>query len=107
MPPTTPYRVAIYVVVSPTDIAQDPESELMQLRAWCGHNRHVIVDHYIDYESDGAERWPERIRLLVDAARKQFDMVLVWSLDCFNAKGVGQTAIDIRRLLQHGVAFHS
>ena len=58
----------------------------MQLRAWCAHSRHVVVGLYIDYESDGAERWPERARLLTDAARKLFDMVLVWSLDCFNAR---------------------
>jgi len=85
------------------------QSELMQLRAWCADNRHVVVGQYIDYESDGTERRPERARLFTDAdaARKQFDMVMVWALDSFNAKGVGQTAVDIQHLLQHGVTFHS
>jgi DNA invertase Pin-like site-specific DNA recombinase len=104
---TLPIRVAIYARVSTDNTGQDPESQLMQLRAWCAEIRHVVVGQYIDYESDGAERWPGRARLMKSAARQQFDMVLVWSLDIFHAKGVGETAIDIRRLLQHGVAFHS
>jgi DNA invertase Pin-like site-specific DNA recombinase len=100
----TPSRIAIYACVSAASTAW---SQLMELRAWCRQNRHVVVGTYIDHESDGVDRRPGRTRLLADAARKNFDKVLVWSLDCFNAKGVGQTAVDIQRLLQHGVAFHS
>jgi DNA invertase Pin-like site-specific DNA recombinase len=85
----------------------DLERELMDLRAWCGQNRHQVVAPYVDDDRDGSGRRPARARLMKDAARQQFDMVLVTSLDRFDAKGVGETALDIRRLLRHGVAFRS
>jgi DNA invertase Pin-like site-specific DNA recombinase len=102
-------RVAIYGRVSIDDIAQDLESELMQLRAWCAYNHCVVVDEYVDRESAGkkAYRQTERARLFADAARQKCDMVLVFSLDDFSWKGVGPTIVDIQRLARCGVAFHS
>jgi DNA invertase Pin-like site-specific DNA recombinase len=47
-----PIRVAIYARISTDDKGQDPESELMQLRAWCGENRHAVVGQYIDLCTD-------------------------------------------------------
>jgi DNA invertase Pin-like site-specific DNA recombinase len=85
----------------------DLERELMDLRAWCGQNRHQVVAQYVDDDRDGSGRRPARARLMKDAARQQFDMVLVTSLDRFDVKGVGETALDIQRLLRHGVAFRS
>ena len=107
MPSTTPSRIAIYASISTARAALDVPSQLMELRAWCGENHHLVVDQYIDRDSDGSGRRPERARLMADAGCKKFDMVLVWSLDGFNAKGVGETAVDIRRLVRHGVFFHS
>jgi DNA invertase Pin-like site-specific DNA recombinase len=105
----TPTRVAIYGRVSIDDIAQDLESELMQLRAWCAYNHCVVVDEYVDREiaTKQAYRQTERARLFADAARGHFDMVLVVSLNDFARKGVGPTIVDIQRLARCGVAFHS
>ena len=105
----SPTRVAIYGRVSIDDIAQDIESELMQLRAWCAYNHCVVVDEYVDRESAAkqAYRQTERARLFADAARGHFDMVLVVSLNDFAWKGVGETVVDIQRLARCGVAFHS
>jgi DNA invertase Pin-like site-specific DNA recombinase len=106
--PTAPRRVAIYTCVEKREIDRmDLGRELMDLRAWCGQNHHQVVAQYVDDDRDGSGRRPERARLMKDAARQQFDMVLVWSLDRFDVKGVGETALDIRRLLRDGVAFHS
>jgi hypothetical protein len=106
--PTAPRRVAIYTCVEnrATD-RMDLERELMDLRAWCGQNRHQVVAQYVDDDRDGSGRRLARARLMKDAARQQFDMVLVTSLDRFDVKGVGETALDIRRLTRHGVAFRS
>lgn len=106
--PTTPRRVAIYTCVEnrATD-RMDLERELMDLRRWCGENRHHVVAQYVDDDRDGSGRRPARARLMKDAARQQFDILLVTSLDRFDVKGVGETALDIRRLLRHGVAFRS
>lgn len=106
--PTAPRRVAIYTCVE--NRATDPmdlERELMDLRAWCGQNRHQVVAQYVDDDRDGSGRRPARARLMKDAARQQLDLVLVASLDRFDVKGVGETALDIRRLVRHGVDFHS
>src|SRR5271170_7114937 len=100
-------RVAIYACVSATSTEWDTEREVSHLRNWCGQNRHSLVGVYIDYDYDGAKPRPERMRLFSDIARKEVDMVLVWSLDQFNAKGAGATAVEILRLLQHGVVFRS
>ena len=106
--PTAPRRVAIYTCVEnrATD-GMDLERELMDLRAWCGQNRHQVVAQYVDDDRDGSGRRLARARLMKDAARQQFDTVLVTSLDRFDVKGVGETALDIRRLVRHGVAFRS
>jgi DNA invertase Pin-like site-specific DNA recombinase len=106
--PTAPRRVAIYTCVENRATDQmDLERELMDLRAWCGQNRHQVIAQYVDDDRDGSGRRLERARLMKDAAHQQFDMVLVTSLDSFDVKGVGETALDIRRLLRHGVAFRS
>jgi DNA invertase Pin-like site-specific DNA recombinase len=106
--PTTPRRVAIYTCVENRATDQmDLWRELMDLRAWCGENRHQVVAQYVDDDRDGSGRRPARARLMKDAARRLFDMVLVTSLDRFDVKGVGETALDIRRLLRHDVAFRS
>jgi len=100
-------RVAIYTCMSAPHMAQDARCELMQMCAWCGHHQYLVVGQYLDDDSDGSGRRPERVRLMRAAARKQFDMVLVWSLDRFDAKGVGKTALDIQRLVRCGVGFRS
>jgi DNA invertase Pin-like site-specific DNA recombinase len=106
---TSPTRVAIYARVSTDNKGQDPESQLMQLRAWCAHKGCVVVDEYVDRESGGkgADQRPQLGQLFTDAARGKFDMVLVWALDRFSRKGMASTVADLQRLNSHGVSFHS
>ena len=106
---TSPTRVAIYARVPKGGSEQDQGNELWQLREWCAYERHVIIGVYLDHEggANGPDRRPELTRLLADASRGQFDMVLVWSVDYFSRKRMGATVADIQRLLQHGVEFHS
>ena len=102
-------RVAIYARVSTTDRGQNPANQLMQLREWCDRAGHLITGEYVEYESgrrDEASR-KEFARLLQDASRRQFDLVLFWSLDRFSREGMAQTIHYLRRLEGHGVGFHS
>lgn len=102
-------RVAIYARVSTNDKGQSPENQLMQLRAWCERMGHAVVREYVEHESGGkgADQRPQYAQLFADAARRDFDMVLVWALDRFSRNGMAATILDLRRLNSYGVAFHS
>ena len=75
-------RVAIYARVSTIDKNQNPETQLMPLRDYCHAQGLEIYKEYIDTASalDIAHRtaWRE---LLDDAARRKFQVVLVFKLD--------------------------
>jgi DNA invertase Pin-like site-specific DNA recombinase len=42
-----------------------------------------------------------------DTARREFDLLLVWSLDRFSREGMATTVGYLQRLAVHGVGFHS
>ena len=102
-------RVAIYARVSTDDRGQDPENQLAQLRAWCQSAGHGIAGEYVDTVSGakGAEERHELARMLDDAHKRKFDLVLCWSLDRLSREGLEATIGYLRRLSAAGVAFHS
>src|SRR5271167_276740 len=102
-------RVAIYARVSTDNKGQDPGNQLMQLRAWCDRIGYVVVREYVGHESGakGADQRKQLGRLFADAARREFDMVLVWALDRFSRKGMASTVADLQRLSSYGVRFNS
>jgi DNA invertase Pin-like site-specific DNA recombinase len=102
-------RVAIYCRVSTDDKGQDPENQLRQLRSWCGRLGYTIAREYVERESGGrgAEYRTQLARLFSEAARREFDLLLVWSLDRFSREGMAATVGHLQRLAQHGVAFRS
>ena len=71
---------AIYARVSTTDKGQDPENQLSELRRWCKANGHVVFAEYVDKESSrkGAGDREQLPRMMDDAARNQFDLLVVW-----------------------------
>lgn len=72
-------RCAIYARVSTLD--QEPENQLQELRRYTAARGWAVVE-YIDRGVSGAkERRPSLDRLLVDARRRKFDVLLVWRLD--------------------------
>ena len=75
-------RIAIYARVSTSDGAQDPETQLMPLRDFCVTQGWEVFDEYIDLApaNDLAHRIRWR-KLLDDAARRRFSMVVVFKLD--------------------------
>lgn len=102
-------RVAIYARVSTEDRGQDPENQLAALRQWCGSAGHTIIAEYVDTASGAkdASHRPELARLLDDAHRRKFDILLCWSLDRLSREGLEATIAYLRRLSTAGVAFHS
>jgi DNA invertase Pin-like site-specific DNA recombinase len=102
-------RVAIYARVSTDDKGQDPENQLRQLREWCANAGHTIAQEFIETASGakGERQRAEFARLMLDAHKRQFDLVLCWALDRFSREGMRPTIGYLQRLADNGVGFHS
>ena len=102
-------RVAIYARVSTDDKGQDPENQVLQLRRWCEQMGFHVLREYIEHENGGkgAAYRKQLAAMFAGAARREFDLLLVWSLDRFSREGMAATVAHLQRLASHGVAFRS
>jgi DNA invertase Pin-like site-specific DNA recombinase len=77
-------RVAIYARVSTTNHGQDSSLQTRELRQFAEARGWTVAGEYVDAGVSGAkDSRPELNRLMLDAKRRRFDMVLVWKLDRF------------------------
>lgn len=77
-------RVGLYARVSTMNGHQDPETQLLALRDYCKQRGWDIVGEYVDKGVSGAkDSRPALNRLMLDAKRRKFDVVLIWKLDRF------------------------
>ncbi len=73
-------KAALYARVSTRD--QSPDSQLDALRAYAQARGLEVIDEYVDVGESGAkDRRPQLDRLLADARRRRFDMVVCQKLD--------------------------
>jgi DNA invertase Pin-like site-specific DNA recombinase len=73
-------RAALYMRVSTLD--QHPENQLNELRQFAGQRGFEVVEEYTDHGISGAKaRRPALDRMLKDANRRRFDVVVVWACD--------------------------
>ena len=100
-------RVALYGRVSTKDKGQEVQNQLRQLREFAAHSGWTIVAEYIDHESGkGSDR--EQFQAMFDAASKrQFDVLLFWSLDRFSREGVLPTLQHLQGLTTYGIGYRS
>ena len=78
-----------------------------QLREFCRKQGWKIVEEYIDRAS-GKHSDRERFQAMFAAAsRREFDLVLFWSLDRFSREGTVETLQHLQRLTAYGVAWRS
>lgn len=79
-PPQSRHRVALYARVSTTD--QRCEAQLAEIRQYAVARGWPIAAEYVDDGMSGAnDQRPELLRLLSDARKRPFDIVLVHKLD--------------------------
>ncbi len=77
-------RSAIYARVSTANNGQDPTLQTRELREYCERRGWSITSEYVDVGVSGSkEKRPELDKLVTDAHRRRFDVVLVWKLDRF------------------------
>ena len=73
-------RVALYSRTSTVD--QHPETQLSELRQFAANKGFQVVGEYTDHGYCGARaRRPELDRMMEDARRHKFDVLLVWACD--------------------------
>jgi DNA invertase Pin-like site-specific DNA recombinase len=100
-------KIALYARVSTKDKGQDPENQLHILREFAQAQGWKIAHEYIDHVSGKTSDRAQFQRLFADAARRQFDLVLFWSLDRFSREGALATLKHLEMLGSHGVGFRS
>ena len=77
-------RVAIYARVStPDGKGQSPEMQLRELREHCERRGWTIAGEYVDRMTGTKDSRPELDRLMADAHKRRFDVVIVWKFDRF------------------------
>jgi DNA invertase Pin-like site-specific DNA recombinase len=77
-------RAAIYARVSTRNGHQDPETQLLALRQVAERAGWQVVEEYVDHGISGAkgrDQRPAFDRLLKDATRRKFDIIMAWSVD--------------------------
>ncbi len=73
-------RAALYRRVSTVD--QNPDSQLFDLQALAGQRGLEVINDYVDHGISGARtKRPALDRMMADARRGHFDIVLIWACD--------------------------
>jgi DNA invertase Pin-like site-specific DNA recombinase len=99
-------RVAIYARVSTTN-GQSPEMQLSDLREYASRRGWDVFAEYVDNGVSGAkESRPELNRLMADAHRRHFDVVLCWKIDRFG-RSLKHLVNALADLDSYGIAFVS
>jgi DNA invertase Pin-like site-specific DNA recombinase len=99
-------KTAIYARVSTTN-GQDPEMQLRELREYCQRRGWKVAQEYVDVGiSGGKEKRPELDKLLADAHRRYFDVVVVWRFDRF-ARSVSHLLRALENFRSLGIEFVS
>lgn len=100
-------RTAIYARVSTKDGRQDTENQLRQLRAFAASQNWTLVHEYVDRAS-GKRGDREQFRRMFEAAsRREFDLLLFWSLDRLSREGTVETLNHLQRLTGYGIHYRS
>ena len=82
---------------------QSIEGQLRDNYAWAKQHGINVIGEYIDRALTGTkDQRPDFQRMIEDASRKQFEMIIVWKLDRF-ARNRYDSAVYKARLKKHGV----
>jgi DNA invertase Pin-like site-specific DNA recombinase len=100
-------RTALYARVSTSDKGQDPEVQLRELREYCERRGFTIAGEYVDIGVSGSkDSRPQLNRLMIDAAKRKFDAVIVWRFDRF-ARSVSHLLRALDTFRSVGIEFVS
>jgi DNA invertase Pin-like site-specific DNA recombinase len=98
-------KVAIYSRVSKE--SSDNLNQLIILRDYCKSMKYEIYDEYVDVISGASTNRPEFNRMMNDASKRKFDMLLFYALDRFTREGTRKTIHYLQLLDDYGVSYKS
>lgn len=100
-------KTAIYARVSSKDGRQDTENQLRQLRQFAKTQGWDIVHEYTDRASGKRSDREQFQKMFTAASRREFDVLLFWSLDRLSREGTVETLNHLQRLTGYGVNYRS
>jgi DNA invertase Pin-like site-specific DNA recombinase len=100
-------RTAIYARVSKDTGEQNPDNQLVPLREFAASQKWTIVREYVDLMTGSEAKRPKFQAMMEAAAKREFDVVLFWSLDRFSRLAMVETLIHLKKLADHGVKYRS
>jgi DNA invertase Pin-like site-specific DNA recombinase len=100
-------KVSLYARVSTKDKGQDTENQLAQLREFAGRQGWTITREYVDRETGSTSDRTQFQAMFAGASKREFDVLLFWSLDRFSREGVLETLQHLQRLTSYGVGYRS
>jgi DNA invertase Pin-like site-specific DNA recombinase len=100
-------RAVLYSRVSTLNHGQDPEVQSREIREYCQRRGWPLVEEYVDAGISGAkERRPQLDRLIADAHKRKFEVVVVWKFDRF-ARSVSHLLRALETFRALGIEFVS
>lgn len=100
-------KIGIYARVSKNDESQDPQNQINPLRDYAKALGGEVVEEYIDLASGSSGDRENFLKMLNDADRHKFDLLLIWSLDRLSREGISNTLGYLERLKRNGIALKS
>lgn len=103
-------KIAIYTRLSPNPTKDDTEGQERQLIDFCNGQGWEIVEVYRDILVSGGKKGvdrPQFKRLMEDAHKGRFNMLLFWSLDRLSREGVLETLTYLKTLGDWGIDYRS
>jgi DNA invertase Pin-like site-specific DNA recombinase len=98
-------KIAIYSRISKE--SSDNTNQLLILRNYCKQMNYEIYDEYVEVVSGGSPNRPEFSRMLLDASKHKFSMLLFYALDRFTREGTRKTIHYLQMLDDYNVAYKS
>ena len=86
---------------------QNPENQLRQLREFAASQNWEVVAEYVDHESGSKADRPQFQHMMDAASKREFDVLLFWSVDRFSREGIVPVLMNLKRLSQYGVKYRS
>jgi DNA invertase Pin-like site-specific DNA recombinase len=100
-------RAVLYSRVSTLHHGQDPEVQSREIREYCQRRGWPLVGEYVDAGISGAkERRPQLDRLVADAHKRKFEVIVVWKFDRF-ARSVSHLLRALENFRALGIEFVS
>ena len=101
-------KIALYSRISTRDKGQDVENQQRQLRDFVKKQEGwTVVLEFSDAVSGKTSDREQFQRMFIAASKRDFDLLLFWSLDRLSREGALETLQHLQRLTSYGVAYRS